>query len=138
MPFLQSCINETQRMFTVAQADRVAEKNFEFKGMKIKKGTPVIMSLYGLTHDETVFPEPENFLPERERPNDSFTPFGSGPRACIAQRFALTEIKLVFVSILSKYKFVKTSNTFEVPVINKSYFGRSEKPIHLKVVRREY
>ena len=36
---------------------------------------------------------------------NSFFPYTEGPRKCIAQRFALVEIKIVLAKLLSKYRF---------------------------------
>lgn len=136
MPYLVKCINETQRMFTVTMVDRTTREDCEINGIKLKKGQMVFLSLYGLTHDESVYPEPDKFLPERERPNDNFLPFGSGPRVCVAQRFALTELKLCIVSILAKFKFVQSEKTFKVPEIDKSGLTKPKHPLFLKAVKR--
>lgn len=105
------CISETQRMYTVAQSDREANSDFEHNGIKLKKGQHVVTLLYTMSHDESVFPEADKFKPERERPGENFLPFGSGPRNCIAQRFALIEIKLLMATILSRYRFEKCEKT---------------------------
>ena len=61
--------------------------------------------------DESIYPEPYKFKPGRDIPNGSFFPFGSGPRNCIAQRFALLEIKLVLTKIFSKFRIEKCEKT---------------------------
>lgn len=136
MPYLVQCVNETQRMFTISMTDRTTKEDCEINGIKLAKGQLVFLSYYGLTHDESVYPEPDKFLPERERPNDSFLPFGSGPRVCVAQRFALTELKLCIVSILAKFRFVQSERTFKVPIIDKSGLTKSKDPIFLRAEKR--
>ena len=46
-----------------------------------------------------------------KRPSLTHMPFGWGPRNCIGMRFALMEAKLAFISVLSKYKFVRAPET---------------------------
>ena len=58
---------------------------------------------------------------KKQRPNESFIPFGAGPRSCVAQRFALLEMKLLLASILFKFKFEKCSKTIVI------YFVRNLK-----------
>lgn len=57
--------------------------------LTIQKGTPIIISLFGMMRDPEHFPEPMKFIPERfletnrnYNPN-AYIPFGDGPRACI-------------------------------------------------------
>jgi cytochrome P450 len=60
----------------------------------IRKGTPVIVFIYGIHHDPSVFPNPDLFDPERfadnsliseERSPFAFIPFSAGSRNCIGK-----------------------------------------------------
>lgn len=98
-------------MYTVIFAKRWSNEDYEWNGKIIPKDLDVTILLDSMSSDERYFPEPEIFSPERERSADVFLPFGSGPRTCVAMRFALFEIKLALTSILSKYRFEKCSQT---------------------------
>ena len=79
--------------------------------MKIKKGTTVMIHLYGIMHDPNVFPDPEAFKPERflepngkyvsSRPN-GFIPFGMGRRVCLGEKLALADLFLIVVNLLQR------------------------------------
>ena len=111
MDYMSSVVSETQRMYTVVSGKRECQEDYEWNGIVIPKKIEVDISFDTMTHDEKYYPEPEKFIPERERPVDCFMPFGSGPRSCVAMRFALFEIKLALANILSKYRFEKCSKT---------------------------
>jgi cytochrome P450 len=63
--------------------------------IKIEKGTSCIVPIYSINYDETYYPEPENFYPERFdaeyggikkfRDNCWLAPFGDGPRICLGR-----------------------------------------------------
>ena len=87
-------------------------------GLKINKGQIITIPIYALHHDPDIYPNPDEFDPERfneenrkARENVTYMPFGAGPRNCIAMRFALMEIKLLLSTILSKYRFEKCGKT---------------------------
>lgn len=136
MKYMSLCISETQRMYTVAFGDRRASTDFEYNGIKIKKDQVVYLLYYTMSHDETVFPEADKFKPERERPVENYLPFGSGPRNCIAQRFALIEMKLLMATILSQFRFEKCEKTIENMPIDKSGLTKPKSPMYLRVVKR--
>jgi cytochrome P450 len=123
MKYMDMVIEETLRLFPPSsRVDRVASVDYEYNGIKIKKGQVVAVSLYALHHDPDLYPEPEEFRPERfsdenkkARENEAYAPFGVGPRNCIGMRFALMEIKLLLATILAKYRFEKCAKT---PVYN--------------------
>ena len=118
MHYMNDVIAETQRMYTIEFNDREAREDYEFNGIKVKKGQYVVILLNNMAHDESIFPEADKFRPGRNREFDGFLPFGSGPRTCIAQRFALLEIKLLLSSILSKFRFERCEQT----LVNINYF----------------
>jgi len=119
MPYLDAFIKETLRMYgPVARNDRMCEKEFHYKGMTIPPGTPIEMLYHVIHSDPEYWPEPHVFRPERflkENAADivpySWLPFGSGPRACIGERFAMIEIKMALAKLLYTFKLEKTKNT---------------------------
>ena len=122
MKYMDMVIDETLRMYPPAsRLDRVASNDYEYEGIKIKKGQVVGVAIYAMHHDPDLYPNPEKFDPNRfsdenkkNRESVAFLPFGAGPRNCIGMRFALIEIKLLLASILSKYRFLPCDKT---PVI---------------------
>lgn len=91
----------------------------------IEVGTAIIIPTYALHHDPEYFPDPEKFDPERFSDENkqnikpyAYQPFGIGPRSCIASRFAIMEIKLVFFHLLSKFELVPVEKT-RIPLVYK-------------------
>lgn len=119
MTYMDQVIDETLRMYpAAARFNRVASQDYEFNGIKIKKGTVVTVPVWALHHDPEIYPDPYEFKPERfsdkekkKRENVCFLPFGAGPRNCVGMRFAIVEIKLLLSLILSKYRFEKFEKT---------------------------
>lgn len=144
MPYLDMIIDETLRLYPPAfRVDRVASADYEYKGIKMKKGQVWTASIYSLHHDASIYPDPFKFDPERfneenkkKRDNGAFIPFGNGPRICVGMRFALVEIKLLMATILAKYQFAKCDKTPETVDLDCSGQTRPSKPIFVKVVRR--
>ncbi|KAK3704538.1 hypothetical protein QZH41_006326 [Actinostola sp. cb2023] len=89
----------------------------------IPAGMEVIIPIYSLHHDPEAWPEVEKFDPERFRGDAKesrhpfqFIPFGEGPRNCIGKRFALLEVKITLVNILTNYKIVRCPRETQVPL----------------------
>lgn len=63
-----------------------------------------------IQRDARWFPSPEAFRPERfmtdaiAPPRGAWLPFGTGPRVCIGQHFAMTEMSLVAALLLRRYE----------------------------------
>lgn len=74
------------------------------------KGSMIIPTLYPALHDPEVYPDPDNFIPERwENPTPDMTKrswlvFGSGPHVCLGQQYVM----MLFTAMLGK--FVMNSN----------------------------
>jgi len=122
--YLDCVIMEAQRLYPpAAQVNRECSEDYDLNGIHIPAGTEIVIPIYALHHDPDAWQDPEKFDPERFRgpAKDArhafqFLPFGAGPRNCIGMRFALMEIKIALVRILTKYKFVQSPET-QVPLI---------------------
>jgi len=144
MKYMDMVIDETLRIYPPAlRTDRVANADYEYEGLKIKKGQVIGIPIYVLHHDAEIYPDPEEFRPERfsdenkkKRETVAYIPFGAGPRNCIGMRFALIEIKFMLSAILSNYRLVKCEKTEENIVLDVSGLTRPTKPIFVKVEKR--
>ncbi|KAK2503263.1 hypothetical protein MC885_012724 [Smutsia gigantea] len=66
MEYLDMVVNESLRLFPiVGRLERVCKKDVEIKGVLIPKGTVVMVPVFILQKDPELWPEPEEFRPER-------------------------------------------------------------------------
>jgi cytochrome P450 family 3 subfamily A len=102
MPFMDMVIEETLRLYPpVIRIDRVCNRDYEYGGIKIPKGQIITVPIWALHHDPELYPDPYQFDPERfneenkkNRPNEAFIPFGTGPRICIGIYFNILNVQL--------------------------------------------
>ncbi|XP_063364242.1 cytochrome P450 9e2-like [Cydia amplana] len=121
LSYLEGFLLETLRLFPpVARVDRVCTKKYTLPGtpVEINVGDVVAIPVYGLHKDADIYPDPEEFRPERfigeekkNRPAHLFLAFGAGPRNCIGLRFAMYSAKLAMVSLLKNFKFSSCPKT---------------------------
>ncbi|HEX8053263.1 MAG TPA: cytochrome P450 [Thermoleophilaceae bacterium] len=87
---------------------RLVVKPIEIGGREYKPGVHLWGSPYLLHHDESVYPDPYSFRPERFLDNAPGTytwiPFGGGRRRCLGRAIADLEIKCVLREILGNYE----------------------------------
>ncbi|MFF4340596.1 cytochrome P450 [Kitasatospora sp. NPDC001540] len=108
---IRALVDETLRLYPVAWLmPRYAAEDGELDGLPIEAGTTVLLSPY-LTHrDPQLWPEPEEFRPQRfldaeRRPAPgAYFPFGLGPRACLGAQFAVREMVLLLEELLPAYR----------------------------------
>ena len=121
LKYLDAVINETLRLYIPSvNVQRNVTNDYEFKslGLKVKKGSKIMIPLYAIHHQEEFFPDPFKFDPERFMPENkdnlipyTFLPFLLGPRNCIGARFALLEAKTALASVLIKYNINRCDQT---------------------------
>nr|WLK66390.1 cytochrome P450 [Eocanthecona furcellata] len=109
MKYLDSCVQETLRMQPSLQfLNRVCDKDTTIDGVKLVKGTRIIIPIHTIQMDPKNFPNPEKFDPERfmEGLNDKFAhlPFSDGPRVCLGKRFATMETTTFMAHLLENFE----------------------------------
>ncbi|KAL0116399.1 hypothetical protein PUN28_009786 [Cardiocondyla obscurior] len=85
------------------------EINLETTEIIVPKGTLILMPIFGLHRDPSIYPDPEKFDPERFNADEiairhsyTFLPFGEGPRNCIGLIFLLLNGRASCLSFLVK------------------------------------
>lgn len=144
MEYLDSVFNECLRLYPpAARLERTAKETVRINGITIPKDMIVMVPVYALHHDPELWPEPEEFRPDRFSKQNkqsinpyTYLPFGAGPRNCIGMRFALAMVKLALVEVLQHYSFSVCEET-EIPLTMhpESLVGPLN-PIKLKLTSR--
>ena len=110
MPYLDAVFNEALRIKAIPPfAFRTLGQDYTIMNHQLKAGDNVALSMILLHHDERVFPNPKQFIPERFLAGElgpyEFLPFGSGARRCIGSYFAKTEMRILAAYLLKGAKF---------------------------------
>ncbi|QSJ14785.1 cytochrome P450 [Nostoc sp. UHCC 0702] len=120
LPYLSAVCNESLRTYSTVMLTFPTEvqERVEILGHSLEPGTVVAACMYLIHQREDLYPQPQEFRPERflERQFSpyEFMPFG-GIRRCIGEAFAMFEIKLILATILSNYQFALTDPRPEQP-----------------------
>ncbi|KAL8690680.1 MAG: hypothetical protein Q9218_003925 [Villophora microphyllina] len=113
LPYLSAIIKESLRLSlgATARLPRVnREKDMVFGEWIIPKGAAISMSHSDLHYDESVFPEPLTFKPERwllgeesKRSERYLVPFSRGARRCMGLHLAEAELYLTRATVFRNY-----------------------------------
>jgi cytochrome P450 len=106
-------VKESLRLYPPAYGVvRQALNDCEIGGYTVTTGATVAMFQWSVHRDPRYFDRPEEFLPERwandfERtlPRCAYFPFSVGPRVCIGNTFAVTELVLLVAMIARRFQF---------------------------------
>jgi cytochrome P450 len=112
LQYLWRVIQESLRLYPpIWMYLRTAITDDEIGGYWIRAGRNIYLSPY-VTHRHTDFYEnPEGFDPDRFAPEKTsdwhrfqYWPFGGGPRKCIGNSFAITEMQLVVATVCQRFE----------------------------------
>ncbi|KRY28372.1 Cytochrome P450 3A12 [Trichinella spiralis] len=124
MPYMNAVMQETLRLYPplVLLVVRTCIKECTINEIPFVPGVQVLFPTYSIHHDETIWPEPDRFLPERFIGSDcahhpmAWLPFGAGPRNCIGKRFAEMQFKITMAHLLKRYRLHLSEAESEDPI----------------------
>jgi cytochrome P450 len=105
LDFTRAVLQEAMRLYPpVGWFGRLAAEPDRIGGYDIPAGAILVLSPWLLQRDPRFWPDPERFIPARFAPGMrpatyTYFPFGGGPRTCLGNHFAMTEM-LVALAVL--------------------------------------
>jgi cytochrome P450 len=106
-----------------AGTTRMVMKDFDVDGYRVEAGTLVLVGIYAMHRDPSLWDHPLVFDPDRFSPANSkdrdrwqFLPFGGGPRSCIGDHFAMLEATLGLATIIKNAEIQSLDDDFPVAV----------------------
>lgn len=108
-------IDEAMRLYPPGHTlVRTAVEDSQLLDHQVPRGRIVALSIWGIHHNPSVWPDPERFDPDRfhaaqpdERAHQgryAHLPFGGGPRACIGAHLAIAELAIAVAAVLRAYR----------------------------------
>ncbi|RSM11440.1 hypothetical protein CEP52_003064 [Fusarium oligoseptatum] len=117
LPYMNDFLNEVLRFYPPApNFHRQADEDIEFEGVKIPKGTLVMVApaapqfnplIWGSTADEFNPDRWDKLSVQAKDPYVSLA-FSNGPRVCIGKQFALLEMKVIMAELIRNFAFQNT------------------------------
>ncbi|KAJ7259494.1 cytochrome P450 [Mycena haematopus] len=120
LPFVEALYREVMRWKPVLPLSVPHASNADdiYSGYFIPKGTMVISNIWAMTHDESIYPEPEWFNPDRFftadgklNDDDTVLAFGFGRRMCPGRHNADDTVWATIVSVLSTFSIAKVKDS---------------------------
>ncbi|KAF7087963.1 hypothetical protein CFC21_091119 [Triticum aestivum] len=117
LPYLHAVVKETLRLHPAVPLipREVAADGVSLGGFPIPIGTGVVVNLWAIGRDPTVWPQPNKFVPERflaagagetvhfqGKDGSIYRPFGAGRRVCPGMDYALRSVPLLLASLVHK------------------------------------
>lgn len=113
LTFTEQCVKETLRIYPPATLVfmRQTIDEVQIGDYTLAPGSLVNLCQFITQRDPRWFPEPEKFDPDRwgpgrvdQIPQYAYFAFGGGPRVCIGQSFALTEMLLAVATQIRRFR----------------------------------
>ncbi|KZN61431.1 cytochrome P450 [Pseudoalteromonas luteoviolacea] len=117
LPYTQAFIAEVLRHCSITSmpaANYATSKDTLLDGYFLPAGTPLVINNYSITRDETLWEQPDEFIPERflddngelsKKQQGKAFPFGLGQRRCLGEHFGKYIIHTLFAQLAHKFEF---------------------------------
>jgi cytochrome P450 len=110
LPWLTATLKEAMRLYppVAAVMTRRTTADITLGGHAVAKGSLLRITPWVIHRDPRWFDAPDQFRPERflpdapPPPRGAWMPFGTGPRVCLGQHFAMLEMSLVSALLLQR------------------------------------
>lgn len=124
LTYTQNVLWETLRLKpAIYLTTRTAVKPVTVGSIQLQKGDALMISPYPLHVNPAYFEEPLKFRPERfendlvkSLPAMAYFPFGTGPRSCIGNHFAMLEMVLVLSCIGQRFRLRPAHENSSPPI----------------------
>ncbi|KYJ87043.1 cytochrome P450 [Sulfurovum riftiae] len=100
---------------------RIAEKDIDINGFKVKSGEQISVIIAAANHDENIFDDAESFNILRN-PNPHIA-FGVGIHNCLGKQLARIEVRIAFEKLIARFPNMKLQST--VPKWRRNTFFRA-------------
>ena len=137
---LSAVFREALRLYpAVPMMVRQTTKPEDFRGRSVAPGAQVVISPWHLHRHDRLWPEPDEFDPDRwgreanrASARDAYLPFSAGPRVCPGAGFAMVEGPLLLALLTRHHQFEAVRTP--IPVAHLTV--RAKDGIWLKVSKR--
>ncbi|CAB3397655.1 unnamed protein product [Caenorhabditis bovis] len=119
LPYTTAFINESQRMANLLPLNLVhaTTRDVNIDGYRIPKGTAVVHQISSVLSDPKIFPNPDEFQPERYLDDlgnlkkiEELISFSIGKRVCLGEGLARTELFLFTANMLNNFELLPNSD----------------------------
>jgi cytochrome P450 len=113
---LDRVLRESMRILPASSySQRIAAEPVELGPFQLSPGSVVIFSQLITHHMPALYPDPEQFRPDRWltiSPSPyAYLPFGAGPRMCIGAALGMMQLKISLCTILQRFKVSSVANS---------------------------
>ncbi|KAG6626437.1 hypothetical protein I3843_15G042800 [Carya illinoinensis] len=115
LPYLHCIINETLRMYPAGPllVPHESSEDCQVGGFQVPGGTTLLVNLWGMQNDPTIWEDPTNFKPERfegfggmkDEFKFRFMPFGTGRRSCPGEGLAIRMVGFALGSLIQCFEW---------------------------------
>lgn len=126
VPYVTALVKEVLRFWTVIPIclPRTSIKDIPYKDSVIPAGTTFFMNAYAADYDESHFPDPYEFLPERyldDKETSTGTPhyaYGAGSRMCAGSHLANRELFTAYIRLITAFEILPARDPADAPIIH--------------------
>lgn len=144
LPYLRACLDESLRLFPPTPHGlprQTPAEGTNILGNYIAGGVTVAISAFVAHRQESVFPQADQYIPERwlgeagKTLQPYFLAFSAGSRGCIGRNISYLEQTVVLASVLRRYDFALCSPNWEPQRLETMNWILGEMPV--KIWRRK-